>query len=244
MKNKTLDEWNLAQFQMLTQLEAKFVTLGHHDQAKGHSVRQELIRLDIDAFVSANDHADAKFTVCFHREIYHRLVFNNRYIATIVTRKVSRDLGSKTIVADVQTAAMLGLIYAIERFDLSKRADFGGFAYVVTKQRVWDDMHRPGSVLDARYAVASGDFNQLVDDARFGYEWKLEDAANEGLAILDALPEEERRIVELRLGLGGEDEDGKTLVETADCLGVSHETVRRKEKRALMELRNMLLEDG
>jgi RNA polymerase sigma factor (sigma-70 family) len=51
---------------------------------------------------------------------------------------------------------------------------------------------------------------------------------------LDQLPEQEREVVKLRYGVGGD--EPTPLVETGRRLGISQDTVRRLERKALAEL--------
>ncbi|SHK15045.1 sigma-70 family RNA polymerase sigma factor [Thermocrinis minervae] len=64
----------------------------------------------------------------------------------------------------------------------------------------------------------------------------LEKEINE---LLDKLPEKERRVIELRFGLRGE--EPKTLREIGEILNISRERVRQLETRALRKLRNMAI---
>ncbi|MCS7284340.1 MAG: RNA polymerase sigma factor RpoD/SigA [Hydrogenobacter thermophilus] len=57
--------------------------------------------------------------------------------------------------------------------------------------------------------------------------------------MLDRLPEKERRVIELRFGLRGE--EPRTLREIGDILNISRERVRQLETRALRKLRNMAM---
>ena len=57
--------------------------------------------------------------------------------------------------------------------------------------------------------------------------------------LLDKLPEKERRVIELRFGLRGE--EPRTLREIGDLLNISRERVRQLETRALRKLRNMAM---
>ncbi len=57
--------------------------------------------------------------------------------------------------------------------------------------------------------------------------------------LLDRLPEKERRVIELRFGLRGN--EPKTLREIGDILGVSRERVRQLETRALRKLRGLAM---
>lgn len=57
--------------------------------------------------------------------------------------------------------------------------------------------------------------------------------------LLDRLPEKERRVIELRFGLRGE--EPRTLREIGEILQISRERVRQLETRALRKLRNMAM---
>jgi RNA polymerase primary sigma factor len=57
--------------------------------------------------------------------------------------------------------------------------------------------------------------------------------------MLEKLPEKERRVIELRFGLRGE--EPKTLREIGEILNISRERVRQLETRALRKLRNMAI---
>ncbi|ADC90129.1 putative RNA polymerase, sigma 70 family subunit [Thermocrinis albus DSM 14484] len=57
--------------------------------------------------------------------------------------------------------------------------------------------------------------------------------------MLDKLPEKERRVIELRFGLRGE--EPRTLREIGEILNISRERVRQLETRALRKLRNMAM---
>ncbi len=57
--------------------------------------------------------------------------------------------------------------------------------------------------------------------------------------ILSKLPEKERKVIELRFGLGGN--EPKTLREIGEILGVSRERVRQLETRALRKLRSLAM---
>ncbi len=57
--------------------------------------------------------------------------------------------------------------------------------------------------------------------------------------LLDKLPEKERKVIELRFGLRGN--EPKTLREIGEILGVSRERVRQLETRALRKLRSLAM---
>ena len=57
--------------------------------------------------------------------------------------------------------------------------------------------------------------------------------------ILDKLPEKERKVIELRFGLRGN--EPRTLREIGEILGVSRERVRQLETRALRKLRGLAM---
>ena len=56
---------------------------------------------------------------------------------------------------------------------------------------------------------------------------------------MEQLPEKERKVIELRFGLGGE--EPKTLREIGEILGISRERTRQLENRALRKLRQLAM---
>jgi RNA polymerase primary sigma factor len=60
--------------------------------------------------------------------------------------------------------------------------------------------------------------------------------------VLDKLPEDERKIIELRFGISAE--EPLSLAQTGSIVGFSHEKVRLLELRALKKLRNLCSEQG
>ena len=85
-------------------------------------------------------------------------------------------------------------------------------------------------------AMELGDF--LPDERATG---PAEAAAAEGVkrqvgAALGSLTERERRVLELRYGIGGG--EGRTLEAVADEFGVSRERIRQIEAKALRKLRH------
>lgn len=57
--------------------------------------------------------------------------------------------------------------------------------------------------------------------------------------LLEQLPEKERKVIELRFGLSGE--EPKTLREIGEILGISRERTRQLENRALRRLRQLAM---
>jgi DNA-directed RNA polymerase, sigma subunit (sigma70/sigma32) len=57
--------------------------------------------------------------------------------------------------------------------------------------------------------------------------------------IISKLPEKERKVLELRYGLNGN--EPLTLREIGDALGISRERVRQLETRAIKKLRSFAL---
>jgi RNA polymerase primary sigma factor len=57
--------------------------------------------------------------------------------------------------------------------------------------------------------------------------------------LLEQLPEKERKVIELRFGLGGE--EPKTLKEIGEILGISRERTRQLENRAIRRLRQLAM---
>lgn len=230
----SIDLWNHAQFGALTAIEAKIKSWEGLTLCTHKSMRATLMRLDLAVFRGESQCAQLVELVEYHREIYQRLIASNQSIVVMVTAKVMNTLVIKPQTAEVQAAALLGLIYAIERFDVGKGTTFGAFAYIVAKQRVWDELKRPGNIFDRRYQGSCVDVEGLIAETTF----ETTIASSEVWTILKTLPAEEREVLAMRLGF--EDGHEATLKEAAQRLGVSHETVRRREKRGLWRIREWL----
>jgi RNA polymerase primary sigma factor len=84
------------------------------------------------------------------------------------------------------------------------------------------------------------EFGQFIADARDGspYERAVEILTMEALhAALENLSHRERRVLELRYGLGGE--HPRTCLEVGRTLNVSHELIRKIEKESLNKLEGL-----
>ena len=116
--------------------------------------------------------------------------------------------------------------------EIAKEADLtlDELAEVRDSVRVVTSLDRPvGEAEDTPYGAL------LASDER-GPEEEVDILLREDALrrALDQLPEQEREVVKLRYGVGGD--EPTPLVETGRRLGISQDTVRRLERKALAEL--------
>jgi RNA polymerase primary sigma factor len=116
--------------------------------------------------------------------------------------------------------------------EVAKEADLSleELAEVRDAVRVVTSLDRPvGEAEDTPYGAL------LASDER-GPEEEVDILLREDALrrALDQLPEQEREVVKLRYGVGGD--EPTPLVETGRRLGISQDTVRRLERKALAEL--------
>jgi RNA polymerase sporulation-specific sigma factor len=227
--------YNHAYFTELGRIEAKIVQLLDTALPTNVPLRKFLI---IGDFTDINTHPEYEAVsnlATYHRELYAIIIIYNMHIPKALAHNISKKLRSRANPGDIHSAAILGLIYAIEKFDPSKGTRFDAFAYVVARQRVWDDQMRAGGFCDARYSNPQESHNWV--DAIISYESDPTYPREDVTDLMQRLPEDERIVLELRFGIGTDDQEESTLMEVAACLGISHETVRRREKKAVATLR-------
>lgn len=170
----------------------------------------------------------------FRIELTQRIVTLNRFVARMVALRLARG---KWWFHDARSAGILALYDVIPRYRPDRGCSFASFAYRVLCQRVWDDVCRPGGARDARFRLADDDAPVDVRaEQPCAYATALNNERHLALAdALGTLPSRERSVLEARFGLAGE--EPLTLHQAAARLGVSHETVRRIEGRALRLVR-------
>ena len=137
-------------------------------------------------------------------------------------RKISR--------ADRQLAAELGREPTDEELAKAAELTLEELAEARAASRVVTSLDRPvGEGEDTAFGAL------LASDER-GPEEEVDIVLREDALrrALDQLPEREREVVKLRYGINGD--DPTPLVETGRRLGISQDTVRRLERKALAEL--------
>ena len=167
---------------------------------------------------------------------------NLRLVAHIMKKYYAQTADQE----DLISIGTIGLIKAIETFDLEKGARLATYAarcveneilmYFRSQKKSANDVSlsdfleagSDGTVLELQDVVASEE--DLFEDLS-----KREDVRRLRTAITMCLTDRERRVVELRYGLGG----GKPRrqQEVAAVLGISRSYVSRIEKKALEKLR-------
>lgn len=170
---------------------------------------------------------------------------NLRLVAHIMKKYYAQTADQE----DLLSIGTIGLIKAIETFDRNKGARLATYAarcveneilmYFRSQKKTAGDISlsdyletgKDGTVLKIQDVVASEE--DLFEDLS-----KREDIRKLRSAVSDCLTDRERRVIELRYGLGG----GKPQrqQEVASVLGISRSYVSRIEKHALEKLRDAL----
>ena len=141
---------------------------------------------------------------------------------------------------DLIQVGMIGLMQAVERFDKSNGTKFSTFAYhyirgfmlrEIRNNRVqrgqseqWgiDDEGKPFDTADKRNPEYSAETMDML------------------CTLLPRLNEQERKVITMRFGLN--DRMGMTQAKISELLGVSKQRVEQVEQKALLKMREELLE--
>lgn len=150
-------------------------------------------------------------------------------------------------IEDLVSIGTIGLIKAVNTFDVLKKIKLATYASRCIENEILMFLRRNGKTrgeisLDEPLNV-DWDGNELLLSDIMGTEpdlcsREIEEEVDRSLLrmALKKLPERERTIIELRYGLGS-DEEEMTQKEVADILGISQSYISRLEKRIIGRLR-------
>lgn len=226
-----------ASFIELGRVEAKIKKILDTALPTNMSLRKFLMIGDFTDISTHPEYEEVSNLASYHRELYAIIIIYNMPITKALERNISKKLRSRANPGDIHSAAILGLIYAIEKYDVEKGSRFEAFSYVVARQRVWGDQMRAGGFCDERYSNPQEIHDWM--DAIKSYELEPTCLREDCTDLLQRLPDDERIVLELRFGIGTDSQEEATLMEVATSLGISHETARRREKKALARLREI-----
>lgn len=154
-------------------------------------------------------------------------------------------------IEDLVSIGTIGLIKAVNTFDLSKKIKLATYASRCIENEILMYLRRNGKTkgdisLDEPLNV-DWDGNELLLSDIMGTDGdlcsrELEKEVDKALLhmAMEKLTPRERTIVELRYGLKREGEE-KTQKEVADVLGISQSYISRLEKRIIKRLRKEIL---
>lgn len=175
------------------------------------------------------------------RSVKATLIERNLRLVVYIARKFENTGIS---IEDLVSIGAIGLIKAVNTFDPTKKIKLATYASRCIENEILMFLRR-NSKLKAEVSFdeplnTDWDGNELLLSDVLGKESdilkQIEKEVDRALlnGALDNLPRREKRIVELRFGLGGGEE--KTQKEVADVMGISQSYISRLEKRILKKL--------
>lgn len=173
-----------------------------------------------------------------------QLILHNLRLVSHIVRKY---YASSNMQEDLVSVGTLGLIKAIDSFDVNKGAKFATYAARCIQNEIlmfFRSQRKQQAEVSINEAIDYDregnpltyiDVISCEDDMAGDLDARLSSERLRGL-IDTALPERERTIIKMRYGIGG----GRAMTqrETADKLGISRSYVSRIERSALDRLRS------
>lgn len=164
---------------------------------------------------------------------------NMRLVASIAKRYAER-LGYPGAFFELFSDGNVSLIRAVEKFDYMRGNKFSTYATWAIRKNFTRSIPAE-QVHHDRFITGHEEMFETAEDTRsdeFGLLNRANRARENVMRLLDRLDERERRIIQLRIGLG--ETRGMTLEEVGRELGITKERVRQLEARGMSKLRAML----
>ncbi len=148
---------------------------------------------------------------------------------------------------DVEQIGYIGLVNAVDTFDVNKGIQFSSYAYSCIKHAIMAEYKKTSRMM-RNHSNNKSIHDPLTDDLFFedvlSSDFDLEKCIFEKEKmlmlheLLNKLPENYKRVIYLRFGFS--DDKIYTLRECGEILGITHEAVRQLEKKAI----NFLIRNG
>ncbi|MCS7166214.1 MAG: sigma-70 family RNA polymerase sigma factor [Gemmatales bacterium] len=178
------------------------------------------------------------------QKVRELLIAANMRLVASITKSYAERLGHSGAFFDLYGDGNMSLIRAVDKFDYMRGNKFSTYATWAIRKNFTrsipaEQVHRDRFItgLDEMFESAedtrSDEFTQL-NRVNFVRERVAE--------LLNRLDERERRIIQLRIGLG--ENKGMTLEEVGRELGITKERVRQLESRGMAKLRAMLQKEA
>ncbi len=175
-----------------------------------------------------------------------RLIEHNLRLVVYIARKFDN---TGVGLEDLISIGTIGLIKAVNTFDRHKKIKLATYASRCIENEILMHLRRV-SRLRAEVSFdeplnMDWDGNELLLSDILGTDGdmvgqSIEDEAEKAclLEAVQSLAQREKRIMQLRFGLGGENE--RTQKEVADMMGISQSYISRLEKRVILRLKSQL----
>ncbi|NCC08021.1 MAG: RNA polymerase sporulation sigma factor SigE [Clostridia bacterium] len=174
------------------------------------------------------------------------LVVHNLRLVVYIAKKFETKSAS---IEDLVSIGTIGLMKAVNTFAPEKNIKLATYASrcieneILMYLRKNSSKHQESSINDPLNTDCDG--NELLlsdvlgsDQNLVGIELEQNDERSMLLAAVDKLSKREKRIMQLRFGLAGNQEH--TQKEVADTIGISQSYISRLEKRIIKRLKNEL----
>lgn len=183
------------------------------------------------------------------KEAKARLIEHNLRLVVYIAKKFDN---TSVGVEDLISIGTIGLIKAINTFNVGKNIKLATYASRCIENEILMYLRRNNKTkmevsIDEPLNV-DWDGNELLLSDILGTDedviYKdLEDEIEKNLlnTAISRLNPRERKIVELRFGLGNENEDEMTQKEVADLLGISQSYISRLEKKIMKRLKKEIV---
>lgn len=183
------------------------------------------------------------------REAKSRLIEHNLRLVVYIAKKFDN---TSVGVEDLISIGTIGLIKAINTFNIGKNIKLATYASRCIENEILMYLRRNNKTkmevsIDEPLNV-DWDGNELLLSDILGTDEDviyrdLEDETEKNLlkTAISRLNPRERKIVELRFGLGKENEDEMTQKEVADLLGISQSYISRLEKKIMSRLKKEII---
>ncbi|GBD35153.1 RNA polymerase sigma factor SigB [bacterium HR36] len=168
------------------------------------------------------------------------LITANMRLVASIAKKYAERLGHPGAFFELFSDGNVSLIRAVEKFDYMRGNKFSTYATWAIRKNFTRSIPAE-QIHHDRFITGLEEMFETAEDTRsdeFEQVTQANRARESIIKLLDCLEERERRIIQLRIGLG--EARGMTLEEVGRELGITKERVRQLEARGMNKLRALL----
>jgi len=164
------------------------------------------------------------------KHIYQTKILNR--MGYMVNKRIA-SYKETDIYEDLIQEGRMGIIMAMEKFDNSRGINFFQYSGWHIKNNIRTFLRRERK---KRCEIPTENvFNYIDEDAAPADEYETREAKKVLQLAIDKLPEMDRRVVEMRFGLGGT--DGQTYQEIGNTFSLTRQRIEQIHSRAISKLR-------